>query len=83
MFQELARIITTWLMDLGLNSRSAAKIAGISDFLAVLVLGVIVYYITKYIIIRIIKRIALKTSSNWDDALLEHKVFQRMAFLIP
>lgn len=83
MFQELARIITTWLMDLGLRGQSAAKIAGISDFLAVLVLGVIVYYITKYIIIRIIKRIALKTASNWDDALLEHKVFQRMAFLIP
>jgi len=83
MFQELARIITTWLTDLGLRPQAAAKTAGISDFLVVLVLGVIIYYITKYIIIRIIKRIALKTASNWDDALLEHKVFQRMAFLIP
>jgi len=83
MFQELARIITKWLTDLGLRPQAAAKTAGISDFLVVLVLGVIIYYITKYIIIRIIKRIALKTASNWDDALLEHKVFQRMAFLIP
>jgi len=83
MFQELARIITTGLTNLGLQPQVAAITAGISDFLIVLVLGVIIYYITKYIIIRVIKRIALKTASNWDDALLEHKVFQRMVLLIP
>ena len=83
MFQELARIITTGLTNLGLQPQVAAITAGISDFLIVLVLGIIIYYITKYIIIRVIKRIALKTASNWDDALLEHKVFQRMALLIP
>jgi miniconductance mechanosensitive channel len=83
MFQELARIITTGLTNLGLQPRVAAITAGISDFLIVLALGVIIYYITKYIIIRVIKRIASKTASNWDDALLEHKVFQRMVLLIP
>ena len=83
MFQELARIITTGLTNLGLQPQVAAITAVISDFLIVLVLGIIIYYITKYIIIRVIKRIALKTASNWDDALLEHKVFQRMALLIP
>jgi miniconductance mechanosensitive channel len=25
----------------------------------------------------------LRTASNWDDVLIEHKVFQRMAFLVP
>jgi miniconductance mechanosensitive channel len=83
MFQELARIITTWLTNLGLQPQAAAITAGISDFLIVLVLGVILYYITIYFIIRVIKRIASKTAGNWDDALLEHKFFQRMAFLIP
>jgi len=83
MFQELARIIATGLTNLGLQPQVAAITAGISDFLIVLVLGIIIYYITKYIIIRVIKRIALKTASNWDNALLEHKVFQRMALLIP
>lgn len=83
MFQELARIIATGLTNLGLQPQVAAITAGISDFLIVLVLGIIIYYITKYIIIRVIKRIALKTASNWDDALLEHKVFQRMVLLIP
>jgi len=83
MFESIVRTITIWLSRLGFSPESAAKTAGISDFLIVLILGVIIYYITKFIIIRILKKIALRTASNWDDALLEHRVFQRMAFLIP
>ena len=83
MFEAIVRTITMWLTRLGLTPETAAKTAGISDFLMVLLISVIIYYITKFFIVRILTRIAVKTSSNWDDALLEHKVFQRMAFLIP
>ncbi len=83
MFESLVGTITKWLTWLGFSPESAAKTAGISDFLMVMLIGVIIYYITKFIIIRILKKIALRTVSSWDDALLEHKVFQRMAFLIP
>ena len=83
MFESLVRTIIKWLTWLGFSPEAAAKTASISDFLMVLLIGVIIYYITKFIIIRILKKIALRTASSWDDALLEHKVFQRMAFLIP
>lgn len=83
MFETLARSITTWLIRLGVSPESAAKTAGISDFITVLLISVIIYYITKFFIIRVLKRIAVRTASHWDDALLEYKVFQRMAFLIP
>jgi miniconductance mechanosensitive channel len=83
MFEALSRTITLWLTGLGVTHEAAAKTAGISDFLMVLLLSVIIYYISKFVIIRILKRIALRTVSNWDDALLEHRVFQRMAFLVP
>jgi miniconductance mechanosensitive channel len=83
MLESLVRTITAWLIKLGLTPETASKTAGISDFLMVVLIGVIIYYISKFIIIRVIKRIAVRTASNWDDALLEHKVFQRMAFLIP
>jgi len=72
-----------WLNKIGFTPEASLKIAGISDFIIVLLLGVIIYYISKLIIVRVIKRIALRTVSTWDDALLEHKVFQRMAFLVP
>ncbi len=83
MFEELVRVMTSWLTKLGFSTEVATKTAGISDFLFVLLLGVLIYYLSKFIILKILKRIAARTASNWDDALIEHKVFQRMAFLVP
>jgi len=83
MLNNLINSISDWLLKLGISPTTVNKISGITDFLMVLLTSIIVYYITKYVIIRIIKRIALKTANNWDDALLEHRVFQRMAFLVP
>ena len=83
MLESLVRQITAWLIKLGVSPENALKTAGISDFLLVLLLSVLIYYICKFFILHILKRIALRTASNWDDALIEHKVFQRMAFLVP
>lgn len=83
MFESFVRTVTIWLTKLGLSPENASKIAGISDFLLVLISGVVIYYISKFIINRVLKRIAVRTASNWDDVLIEHKVFARMAFLVP
>ncbi len=83
MMENIIETITSWLIHLGFSPESAVKTAGISDFLMVLLLCVIIYYISKYVIIKILKRIALRTTSTWDDVMLEHRVFQRMAFLVP
>jgi miniconductance mechanosensitive channel len=81
--EDIIRIITSWLVNIGFSAGKASRIAGISDFVMVLLVCVIIYYISKYVILRILKRIARKTESTWDDVMIEHKVFQRMAFLIP
>jgi len=83
MFESVIRTITKWLITIGFEPDTAARTAGISDFILVLISCVAFYYISKFIINRIFKRIAARTTSNWDDVLIEHKVFQRMAFLVP
>jgi miniconductance mechanosensitive channel len=83
MFETLVSTITQWLIRLGFSTDSATKIAGISDFVIVLLFSSILYYIAKFFILRVLKRLATRTTSNWDDVLIEQKVFQRMAFLIP
>jgi miniconductance mechanosensitive channel len=83
MFTTITESLKDWLIKIGLSQSSALNIAGITDFLIILIISVGLYYLTKYIIIRIIKRIASKTTSIWDDVLLEKKVFNRLAFLIP
>ena len=83
MFTNLSDFIHEWLMRAGMSSSNASFISGITDFILVLLIGVALYYLAKLIIVRVIKRIAVKTKSIWDDVLLGKKVFNRMAFLIP
>lgn len=83
MLEHFVRTVTGWLIKFGVEPATASTAAGISDFILVLISGVVIYYISKFIINRIFKRIAQRTSSNWDDTLIEHKVFQRTAFLVP
>lgn len=71
------------LVEWNFNHESAQWIASISDFLIVLLIGCLIYYISKWIIKSVIRRIAKRTTSRWDDVLLEKKAFNRMAFLIP
>ncbi|HPK05655.1 MAG TPA: mechanosensitive ion channel, partial [Bacteroidales bacterium] len=52
-------------------------------FGSVLLLGVIIYLILKYIVLKIIKAFAKKTASQWDDILVENRFFQRIILLIP
>ncbi len=83
MFEAFVRTVTIWLTKFGFSPDTASKTAGISDFVLVLISCIAFYYISKYIINRILKRIAARTVSNWDDVLIEQKVFARMAFLVP
>lgn len=83
MIEFFTNNIFNWLIHLGVNSTQASKLAGISDFLIILLLAFVLYYVSKFIIVKILKRIAKRTRNNWDDVLYEHKVFHRMAFLIP
>jgi miniconductance mechanosensitive channel len=83
MFESLSEIISKWLIQAGMQSDAALKFAGLNDFLIVLAIAILLYYITKFIITKIIRRIARRTKNRWDDVLLEKKVFNRMAFLVP
>jgi len=83
MFTSLAEIIEQWLTHLGFQESFAKMTAGLSDFIIVLIIGCLLYYAAKFFIVRILRRVAKRTKSRWDDILLEKKVFNRMAFLLP
>ncbi len=83
MIEYFDKIFREWLLGLNMPVEYACMFSNLILFGSVLLLGVIVYYILKYFVIKIIKKIARKTSSKWDDILIENRVFQRMAFLVP
>lgn len=83
MFDYLDEIITQWLLKTALPESLALKISNLIILVAMLLLGVAMYFLLKYIALRIVKTVAKRTSSKWDDILVEQKFFQRLILLIP
>jgi len=83
MFERFSNTAIDWLERIGLDKTTAIYFWNLTDFLFVLILSTILYYIAKWIIGSVLKHIAERTATVWDDILFEYKVFHRMAFLIP
>ena len=52
-------------------------------FISIIILGVISYIITRYIIIKIIFHFFEKTSTKIDDILIEKGFFNRLSYVVP
>lgn len=50
-------------------------------FLAIIITAVIVHWITKKIVIRVIHRLVENTKTDWDDYFLKRKVFQALSHI--
>jgi miniconductance mechanosensitive channel len=83
MFSILGNLIRNLMSRLGASDIEARHASDLADFIGVLLIGILLYYLAKFIIVRVLRRIAKRTKSIWDDVLLEKRVFNRMAFLLP
>lgn len=82
-FESITRYLKDWLINSGLSENYSKIIADYSGFLLIIAFALIVFYVAKFIIVRWVHRLASKSTSNWDDAFVERKVFKRLAYLIP
>lgn len=72
-----------WLMDHGFAEMWAELF---SDYFWVIVLfcfATITYYITRWILFRVIKKVVKKTSFQFDDYLYNRRFFRRMCYFAP
>jgi len=83
MINNLNEIINEWLLKAAIPENLALQLSNLIVFGITILLGVALYFVLKYIGLRIIKTIALRTASNWDDIMVKQKVFQRIILLIP
>lgn len=72
-----------WLTRAGLSPEWAAWVIDLSELLISFLFSLIAFYAAKLILLGIIKKIASRTSTNWDDILLEKRFFKRIAYIIP
>ena len=71
------------LINVGLNQSQVDFINGSIDLLAIIIMALIADWITKRIIIQIIKRIVERSKTDWDDIIFEQGVFNKLSHLAP
>ena len=67
----------------GFSDTFAGYLADFSTLIIILLSSIVIYYIAKYIINKVLKRLVDRSSSKWDDHLYEQRVFTRLALLLP
>ena len=77
----------TWVKDLltrwGFSEDFSAGMRDITDFVLALAVIVLAYYAIRYVILGVARRISRRSSTTWDDALYQNKVFHKALLLVP
>jgi miniconductance mechanosensitive channel len=53
------------------------------SLLILFLLCMVSFYISRYVIVKIIEQIVSKTKNDWDDKLFSNKFFNRLAYIVP
>ncbi len=77
------RLIFDQLVAWGTPARAANLLTESFEIVLILVAAILSYYLAKRILIRIIYKVTAKTRSDWDDKLVEQRVFSCLAHLVP
>ncbi|MBI9044016.1 MAG: mechanosensitive ion channel [Anaerolineaceae bacterium] len=75
--------ITLLLSSFGITDLFSSLLAYVSLILIIILISSIVNFISKRMVLRIVKRWVQQTGTEWDDILLENGVFEGIAQLLP
>ncbi len=75
--------LISWLADRGVSDELAPWIVAVALAICVIALAIFVNWIAKRIIVATVVRLVRRTATDWDDVLVERKVFVRLSHLAP
>jgi len=75
--------INNWLEQTGLSFASASALTRIAAALSAIILSLVVFYLCRSLIIKVVPRVIAHTKTQWDDVLLDNKFFSNVARLAP
>ena len=67
----------------GINVGLAGLLVNVAGALLLVFLSWFAYLVAKRVVLRVIRFLSSKTSSDWDKVLIEHKVFARLSNVVP
>ena len=71
------------MRGLGINAGLAGLLVNVAGALLLVFLSWFAYLVAKRVVLRAIRFLSSKTSSDWDKVLIEHKVFARLSNVVP
>jgi len=77
------KLITNWLVQLGLGDKIAVVCADIIAAFGILVIAGFVYIVVRWFVMKGIIRLVKRTRTDWDDILFRERFFQRASHLAP
>ncbi len=83
MMSDPLSLLTEYLVHLGLGESRAQALSVLTLVLVALLLAWIVDFVTKRILLTWVKRFAARTRTQWDNAMVEARVPDRLAHLAP
>lgn len=75
--------ISEWLLEYDLNPTVVKYLSTIITILFIAIICIIANFITKKIVIRIISHIVKNNKYQWDNMLLDRKVFHKLSHFVP
>ena len=81
--KDLTSFVYDWLASSNLSSELAMFTGFAIDLVILIIIAFITNWITKSILLRLIKKAALSTKNTFDDALVREKVFSRLSHISP
>jgi miniconductance mechanosensitive channel len=83
MIESINQFLYDSIAAIGVPEYFALPLAALAKFIVLVALSYLLFKITHTYLIRILRKVTEKTKSNWDDVLIERRVFNRLAFLVP
>jgi len=75
--------LKTWLTAQGLSESYAAIVTALCAAGALLLLTAVLTWIARKALLRVVRSMARRTKTHWDDALVESKFFARLTHFVP
>ena len=84
---ESLRSLLDWLKGqfegAGIDAGLAGLLVNVAGALLLVFLSWLAYLLAKRVVLRAIRFLSSKISSDWDKVLIEHKVFTRLSSIVP
>jgi miniconductance mechanosensitive channel len=80
---QINEFINSLLSDWGFTNVSTHPLKAFFFVLIIVILAIIVNWIAKYLIMKVVRKLVRKSRTRWDDVFLDKHVFERLSHLAP